>query len=231
MTNGSVKKAAAALAVAALLGPGEETAEMRAASVETAALPAPRLTGTVTIEAALRARRSVREFARSALGLAELSQLLWAAQGTSAADGRRTAPSAGALYPLELLVVAGDVAGLQSGVYRYRPKTHRLDLAVSGDRRRALAAAALGQDWMSAAPAVLVIAAVYARTERKYGERGARYVHFEAGCAAQNLALQAAALGLGTVVVGAFEDRAVATTAGLDGDERPLALMPVGRPR
>jgi SagB-type dehydrogenase family enzyme len=204
---------------------------MRAASVEAVALPAPKHTGRVAVESALGTRRSVREFAASALSLAELSQLLWAAQGTTTPDGRRTAPSAGALYPLELSVVAGEVTGLPAGVYRYRPDGHHLVPVASGDRRRALAAAALNQDWMRAAPAAVVIAAVYARTERKYGERGARYVHFEAGCAAENLALQAAALGLGTVVVGAFEDREVAAAAALDKDERPLAILPVGRPR
>jgi SagB-type dehydrogenase family enzyme len=185
----------------------------------------------VEVEAALRARRSVREFAVSPLSLAELSQLLWAAQGTTTGDGRRTAPSAGALYPLEVSVVAGDVTGLPAGVYRYRPDGHRLMPVATGDRRRALAAAALEQDWMRPAPVALVIAAVYARTERKYGERAARYVHFEAGCAAENVALQAVALGLGTVVVGAFQDREVAAVAALDTNERPLAILPVGRPR
>jgi SagB-type dehydrogenase family enzyme len=221
----------AMLVAAPLLGAAGAAAETRATRVETVALPAPKRAGTLGVETALAARRSVREFAPSALGLAELSQLLWAAQGTSTPDGRRTAPSAGALYPLELLVVAGQVAGLPSGVYRYRSEVHGLVRIAAGDRRRALAAAALDQEWMRAAPAVLVIAAVYARTERKYGERGARYVHIEAGCAAENLALQSVALGLGTVVVGAFGDREVAAAAGLEEDERPLALLPVGHPR
>lgn len=230
-TRASIRGLAAPLAAAALFLPACAEAEVRVASVDAVALPAPRHDGTVAVETALGARRSLREFAPSALELAELSQLLWAAQGVTTTDGRRTAPSAGALYPLELFVVAGELTGLPAGVYRYRPAGHRLAPVASGDRRRALAAAALSQDWIGQAPAAVVIAAVYARTEARYGERAARYVHFEAGCAAENLALQAAALGLGTVVVGAFDDREVAAVAGLEADEQPLAILPVGRPR
>ena len=204
---------------------------MLATRADAVALPTPKRTGSVPVESVLGTRRSLREFAASALSLAELSQLLWAAQGLTAPDGRRTAPSAGALYPLELSVVVGEVTGLSAGVYRYEPAHHRLIPVVTGDRRRALAAAAVGQDWMRGAPAAFVIAAVFSRTERKYGERGPQYVHFEAGCAAENLALQATALGLGTVVVGAFEDGEVAAVAALDKRERPLAILPVGRPR
>jgi SagB-type dehydrogenase family enzyme len=229
-TRRSIRTAAVALAAGALLL-SAGAVEMRPATVESVALPAAKRTGKLEVEAALGARRSVREFAARALSLAELSQLLWAAQGTTTADGRRTAPSAGALYPLEVSVVAVNVTGLPAGVYRYRPDGHRLLPVATGDRRRALAAAALEQDWMRPAPAALVIAAVFARSERKYGERAARYVHFEAGCAAENVALQAVALGLGTVVVGAFQDREVQAVAALDADERPLAILPVGRPR
>lgn len=205
--------------------------EMRAAALETVALPAPKQTGNLAVEPALRARRSLREFAASPLALAELSQLLWAAQGTTSPDGRRTAPSAGALYPLEVSVVVGNVTDLPAGVYRYRSDGHRLVAVAPGDRRRALAAAARNQDWIRAAPAVLVVAAVYARTEHRYGERAARYVYFEAGCAAENVALQAVALGLGMVVVGAFENSEVAAVAALDKSEQPLVILPVGRPR
>jgi SagB-type dehydrogenase family enzyme len=195
------------------------------------ALPAPEATGRMPVEQALEARRSVREFAATPLALADLAQLLWAAQGTSHPDGLRTAPSAGALYPLELSVVAGEVAGLAAGIYRYVPRGHRLTPVATGDRRRALAAAALHQDWMGTAPAMLVVAGVEARSARKYGNRAPRYVHMEVGCVAQNVALQAAALGLGTVMVGAFGEEEVREIVGLAEEECPLAILPVGRPR
>jgi SagB-type dehydrogenase family enzyme len=191
-------------------------------------LPEPRGPGATSVEEALRRRRSLREFRPAPLTLAEAAQLLWAAQGRTAEDGHRTAPSAGALYPLEVFLVAGRVEGIAPGVYRYRPDGHILEPVIEGDRRRALSEAALGQGWLSSAPAALVVAAVNERTARKYGRRAERYVHIEVGAAAQNVALQAVALGLGTVVVGAFDDAAVARVAGLAPEERPLAILPVG---
>jgi SagB-type dehydrogenase family enzyme len=196
--------------------------------VATIRLPEPRAPGATSVEEALRRRRSLREFRPTPLTLAEAAQLLWAAQGRTAEDGRRTAPSAGALYPLEVFLVAGRVEGLAPGVYRYRPDGHILEPVIEGDRRRALSEAALGQGWVGGAPAALVVAAVEERTARKYGRRAERYVHIEVGAAAQNVALQAVALGLGTVVVGAFDDAAVARVAGLAPEERPLAILPVG---
>lgn len=194
-------------------------------------LPKPHASGAIAVEKALASRRSLREFAPGRpLTQAELGQLLWSAQGVTGAGGLRTAPSAGALYPLELHVIAGNVAGLPPGVYRYVAAEHALARTTEGDRRSALASAALGQSWLASAPAVVLVAAVPERTARKYGPRAERYVHFEAGCAAENLALQATALGLGTTVVGAFDDAAVASLAGLAPGERPLALLPVGRP-
>jgi SagB-type dehydrogenase family enzyme len=183
------------------------------------------------VEEAVRGRRSIREFMPKPLELAQLGQLLWVAQGTSHPEGLRTVPSAGALYPLEVLVVAGAVAGLPAGVYRYLPHVHRLAPVASGDRRRALAAAALDQDWMCAAPAALVVAGIEARTARKYGARAPRYIDMEVGCVAQNVALQAVALGLGTVMVGAFSEEQVREIVGLDKQELPLLILPVGRPR
>jgi SagB-type dehydrogenase family enzyme len=182
-----------------------------------------------SLEGLLNQRRSVRDFADLPLGLAEVGQLAWAAQGETHGDGLRTAPSAGALYPLELYVVAGAVDGLEPGVYRYRPQAHSLEATGEGDRRSALARAALGQSWLSEAAAVFVFAAVYERTAWKYGTRAERYVHMEVGHAGQNLFLQAEAQGLGTVVVGAFDDAEVARVVGLPPDQRPLSLMPVGK--
>lgn len=198
---------------------------------DTIALPAPGLTTKPSIERLLQQRRSVREYqSDAAITLPELGQLLWAAQGITHGRGLRTAPSAGALYPLQLYVVAGNVDALPTGVYRYMPKRHQLYKVQGGDQRRHLARAALSQSWIGQAAAVVVFTAVYARTTGKYGQRGERYVHIEVGHAAQNLFLQAEALTLSTVVVGAFDDAAVAMLLPLPEDIQPLVLMPVGKP-
>ena len=194
-------------------------------------LPRPRTDGSLSVEKALAQRRTVREFAPTAMSLAEASQLLWAAQGITDAAGRRTAPSAGALYPLNVYLVSGDVTGLAPGVYRYEPQAHRLRRVMSGDRRGELASAALGQGWMSQAPAILAFGAIDARITGKYGRRGIGYVQIEVGHAAQNVLLQAQALGLGAGEVGAFDDDAVAALLGMGKDERPLYLVPVGKRR
>jgi len=193
-------------------------------------LPLPRQDSDFSIEHALRERRSVREFGKSALTPEEVSQLLWAAQGITSRDGLRTAPSAGALYPLELYLVVGMVRGLDPGVYRYAPAGHKLMKIIAGDQRHKLASAAHVQDCVADAAAVLVFTAVERRTTRKYGSRGVRYVHIETGHASQNVFLQATALDLGTVVVGAFEDDAVGKVLQLPEGEVPLYLMPLGRP-
>ena len=181
------------------------------------------------LEKLLQQRRSVRTFGKAPLSLAELGQLLWAAQGITHPQGLRTAPSAGALYPLELYVVAGEVEGLPSAVYRYLPKGHRLVETAPNDRRQALARAALYQTWLGDASVVVVFTAIYARTTRKYGERGERYVHMEVGHAAQNLLLQAKAQALGSVVVGAFRDGEVSKVLDLPDNTQPMILVPVGR--
>jgi SagB-type dehydrogenase family enzyme len=195
-------------------------------------LPEPRPSGPVSLEEAIAARRSVRDFAAEPVTLEQAAQLLWAAQGvTDPASGHRSAPSAGALYPLEVYLVAARVDGLAAGVYRYVPAGHQLLPAGAAADPAALARAALAQDFIARAPVVLVITAVPERTAAKYGERARRYVDMEAGHAAQNVYLQAAALGLGTVTVGAFDDAAVSEFLGLGAGEEPLYLMPVGRPR
>jgi SagB-type dehydrogenase family enzyme len=194
-------------------------------------LPMPRTAGEHSLETLLRQRRSVRDYQDAPLSPAAIGQLLWAAQGITHPTGLRTAPSAGALYPLELYVVAGNVNDLAAGVYHYRVDRHGLERVLDGDRRKVLARAALGQAWIREAAAVVVFAAEYERTERKYGQRAGRYVHMEVGHAAENLFLQAEALGLATVVVGAFHDAEVAEVLQLPAGIRPLMLMPVGRPR
>jgi SagB-type dehydrogenase family enzyme len=194
-------------------------------------LPAPRLESSRSLERTLLHRRSVREFSATALSLEAAGQLLWAAQGITAEERLRTAPSAGALYPLEVYLVAGRVDGLAPGVYRYDPDEHRLLGRLSGDLRARLGRAALGQAWVGDAPALIVIGAVPERTIWKYGERGERYVFIEAGHAGQNVLLQAVALDLGATVVGAFDDRALRSLLAMPSDEIPCTLIPVGHPR
>jgi SagB-type dehydrogenase family enzyme len=196
---------------------------------QTIKLPNPRLDSDMSIEKALLQRRSTRKYKGTPLTRAEVSQLLWAAQGMTDPRGFRTAPSAGALYPLEVYLVAGNVDGIPAGIYRYIPQRHEIAKMVQGDKRAELRDAALGQEQIKQAAAVLVISAFTERTTVKYRDRGIRYVHMEAGHAAQNVYLQATALGLGTVVIGAFHDDAVRKIMNMPDREQPLTIMPVGR--
>jgi len=196
----------------------------------TITLPEPRQDGEMSVEAALLQRHSVREYSSDPVTLAELSQLLWAAQGITHSRDMRTAPSAGALYPLELYVVAGRVDGLERGLYRYRIGHHDLLEVSREDLQDELTAAALGQDCVADAAVLIVVAGVVERTAVKYGERALRYVHMEVGAVAQNVYLQAAALGLGTVYVGAFRDAQVKQVLQMAEEEDPFAILPVGRP-
>jgi len=207
----------------------EKTGPVQEFKSETIRLPEPKYDSDTSIEEALFKRRSVRSFKDSPLTLAEVSQLLWAAQGITSTGGLRTAPSAGALYPLEIYVVAGNVEGLPDGVYNYRPDTHELAGVVKGDKRTELCNAALGQTSVRNAAAVMVFSAVYGRTDAKYGDRSARYVHIEIGHAAQNVFLQTVPLNLGTVVIGAFYDDEVRKVLKMSDREQPLYIMPVGR--
>jgi SagB-type dehydrogenase family enzyme len=192
-------------------------------------LPTPVYTGNTSVEEALLKRQSIREYRTEPLALSDISQLLWAAQGITRPPKYRTAPSAGALYPLEVYLVVGQVDGLPAGVYHYQPEGHALVLIASGDKRDPLSVAALNQAAVKEAAAVIVIGAVFERTTSKYGERGNRYVHMEVGAAAQNAYLQAASLDLGTVFIGAFYDDQIQTLLALPQEVQPLGLMPVGR--
>jgi SagB-type dehydrogenase family enzyme len=195
-------------------------------------LPAPRLQGPMSLEETLLRRRSVRDFTTDSLTLAEVSQLLWAAQGVTDARGLRTAPSAGALYPLEVYLVVGRVEGVAPGLYHYTPSGHRWLCLRKGALQAELSQAALGQRSIERAPAVMVIGAVYERTAGKYGrERSARYVPMEAGHAAQNVCLQAVSLGKATVVVGAFTDDKVKRILSLPDPVEVLYLIPIGKAR
>ncbi len=174
-------------------------------------------------------RRSVRRFAPGEITLQHLANILFAAQGITRQNRFRTVPSAGALYPLEVYVVSGAVQGLADGVYAYRPQGHELIQVASGDLRQDLARHCYGQMWVAQAQAVVVINAVYSRVTGKYGGRGERYAHIEAGCAAQNVSLAGYNLGLGSTVVGAFHDTEVADLVQAGKGEVPLIVMPVGR--
>ncbi len=168
--------------------------------------------------------------------MSQISQLVWAAQGITRKQdhlrrgGFRTAPSAGALYPLEFYVVAGEDGTLPAGIYHYHPLEHSLESVRSGDYRKKLATAALGQQWVEDAPLAIIVTGIPERTAGKYGKRALRYVHMECGAACQNIYLQVETLELGTVLVGAFQDDRVATLIDLQPGEIPLAIMPVGVP-
>ena len=189
-------------------------------------LPPPSMSGGASLSEVLVGRRSVRSFRADVLTKSQISQLCWAAQGTTSPQGYRTAPSAGALYPLEIYLVTAE------GVYHYEPGTHSLAVRSEQDRRQALYEAALRQQPVREAPALFVVTAVHGRTATKYGtERSPRYVHLEAGHATQNLLLQAVALELGAVPIGAFHDQEVQEALGLPADREPLYLIPVGHPQ
>ena len=188
-------------------------------------LPKPKEKGFTSIEEILNQRRSIRDYKKSPLGLDQISQLLWAASGKNLY--RRTAPSAGATYPLETYLVVGEVEGLEAGIYHYSSSSHSLEKTKDQDIRNRLSQAALGQRMIEKAPINIIIAADYDRTVSHYGQPVIRYVHMEVGHVGQNISLQANALGLGTVMIGAFEDQQVKEV--LEIKEEPLYIIPVGK--
>ncbi|PKN62182.1 MAG: nitroreductase [Deltaproteobacteria bacterium HGW-Deltaproteobacteria-15] len=194
-------------------------------------LPMPDKDGSMSLERSLLARRTVRSFLTSAIELKQFSQLCWAAQGiTDERKQKRTAPSGGALYPLDVYAAVGDggVERLGAGIYHYEPLNHGVYLRTAGDIRSGLAKASYGQTWMAAAPVHLVITAEYKRICGKYGERGIRYAIMEVGHVGQNIFLQAEATGLGAGIVGAFHDQEVSEIMALPPDHEPLLIMPIG---
>jgi len=197
-------------------------------------LPQPSYKSETSIEEALKRRRSIREYEDKPLTIKHVSQLFWAAQGVTKPDpwlragGFKTAPSAGATYPLEVYMVVkkGGVEGLEPGIYHYLPKTHEIELIKKGDYSKELMKAALDQEYVEAAPVNMVITAIYERTTGRYGDRGIRYVHMEVGHVGENIYLQCVSLGLGCVVIGAFHDDQVKEILGVD--EAPLYIIPIG---
>ncbi|MDH4238420.1 MAG: SagB/ThcOx family dehydrogenase [Phycisphaerae bacterium] len=185
-------------------------------------LSEPDKSGSIPLEQAITVRRSRRHFLPKPLTLEQIGQLAWAAQGQDKNSKYRTTPSAGATYPLELFVIT------DKGVFRYLPDKHSLEKLTDRDLRAPLASAAWGQDFIQAAPLTLLFAAEFTRTTGRYGKRGIRYVYMETGHAAQNVHLQAEALGLGSVAVGAFDDAAVSTVLSLPDNLEPLYMVVVG---
>ena len=205
-----------------------------------AKLPPPQLKGNVSLEETISRRRAVRRYRSEPLNPLQLSQILWAAQGLTGTRGVRAAPSAGATYPLEIFVVVGKVGvvsgkaqqggnELEAGIYHYEVDSHSLNLHKPGDSRQELARAALNQRFIVETPVDIVICALFHRTSGRYGERAERYVNMEVGHVGQNIHLQAVALGLATVEVGAFDDEEVRAVLGVDEQTRPLYIMPVGK--
>ncbi len=196
-------------------------------------LPPPSQKGSVSLEEAIARRRSVRDFTPESISQSQLSQILWATQGISDTwEKLRTVPSAGATYPLEIFVICGGngIEGIDGGIYHYNVDSHSLTRHYAGDVRPELARAALDQEFIYQAPVDIVICAVYERTVTRYDARGERYVHMEVGHAGQNIYLQATALGLAIVAIGAFYDEPVRQVLRLDKQYKPLYIMPVGKP-
>lgn len=196
-------------------------------------LPPPEKETLVSVESAIENRRTIRSYGAGGLQPAQLSRLLWAAQGITGSRGfKRAAPSAGALYPMDIYAVVGKngVAGIDAGIYHFDPSGPRLAVVVEQDLRKEIARASLSQMWMARAPVNLVITAEYSRITGKYGRRGVRYAMIEAGHIGQNLFLQAAALGLAAGIVGAFDDQKLADIMQIPAAHEPLLVMPVGRP-
>lgn len=189
-------------------------------------LPPPKYSGKTSVEETLLRRRSYRSYHPNQLTKEQISQILWAGQGITESTWEwRTAPSAGAIYPLTLYLVNKD------GVYEYFPKLHKLVLVTKSDKRPELVRCSLGQSFIGEAPVVIVIAADFQKNKPKYGSsRGIRYVYMEAGHAAQNIHLQAVALGLGSIPVGAFWDAVAQSALGISKDMDPIYLIPVGYP-
>lgn len=196
-------------------------------------LPLPTWHSPVSVEQAIQQRRTIRSFSSQALDLNQVSQLLWSANGITEVNGyKRAAPSAGALYPMDVYVVVGQnrVHSTEAGVYRYEPGKHQLLAVLKGDVRSSVARASLSQMWMADAPITMVITAEYPRATVKYGKRGIKYALIEAGHIGQNIFLQAQSLGLEAGIVGAFHDAKLTDAMGVPTAHEPILLMPVGYP-
>lgn len=199
------------------------------ASSSEIALPAPSKDGKISVEKALQERRSIRRYKDTPLSLGIVSQIMWAAYGTNNERGFKTTPSAGAIYPLEFYVAIGKVEGIKSGLYKYNSLLHKLILIKSGDLRKDLSEACLGQNCIKSASFIVIFTAAFENIKLRYGNRGVQYTHNEVGHAGQNIYLQAVSLNVGTVAVGAFVEEKVKAVLGLKENQSVLYLMPVGQ--
>jgi len=186
-------------------------------NMERVKLEVPEHKSTISVEEAIARRKSRRAFKHDTIKRREFILLVWAAS---------KAPSAGATYPLELYLVIGAVEHIEPGVYHV--DNGYLEPHKGGDLRVELATACLRQMFIAEASFSIVITAEYERTTRRYGERGIRYVHIEAGHVSQNIYLECEALGLATVAIGAFDDDEVAKVLNLPETHKPIYVMPIG---
>jgi len=217
----------AALAACVFCSSARAAEEAKTATEQPAiTLPAPDLEGKVTVEQALKQRRSVRSYADEPLTLQQVSQLLWAAQGiTEPTRGLRTAPSAMASYPLRVYLVAGNVKDLPAGVYQYMPQGHKLELVETGDQRANVG----GQPQVRNAPALIVYVIDYTVLGKKSGDRAKKFAYLEVGHSAQNVLLQEVALGLVGVPIGGADEAKVRTIFKLTADQEPAYVITVGK--
>lgn len=188
----------------------------------------------MSLDQTLRQRKSVRDFQDKPLSKGQLAYLLWASTGIQRIeDGYefRTAPSAGALYPIETYLVVNDVKAIEPGIYHYSIRSHQLEQLRQGDFRRQITAAALGQEMCARASVVFVWSAVFERCKWKYGQRAYRYIYLDAGHIAENLALAAVSLKRGSCEIGALYDEQVNAIIGVDGiEESAICMAAVGIP-
>ncbi len=198
---------------------------------QTMDLMPPVFDGNISLEKAIKQRRTIRSFINKPVSGQQFSQILWAAQGITDDSGfKRAAPSGGSLNPADIYAVVGEkcVENLGSGVYHYRPVNHSITMISEGDRRKDVAVASLRQMWMADAPVLFVVSAEYDRICCKYGQRGIRYALIEMGHIGQNIFLQCQTLGLAAGIVGAFNDGEVSDAVGMEKGHEPLVIMPVG---
>ncbi len=223
MTPNTLSRFTAAVLLAAPLA-----VAVAATPPATVALPKPDTTGRFTLAHAIQARRSIRDYTPAPLTLAEVSQLMWSAQGITGADDRhRAVPSARAVHPLQVRLEVRNVTGLAPGLYVYRPKEHALALLAAGDRKPAVMEAA-GQPCINAAAAVLCVAGDSALAAAKFGPNAVRWLGMEAGFVVENVYLTGTSLGLGTVMVGGYDEPRANVAFALEPGWQTLALMPLG---
>ena len=190
-------------------------------------LKKPLFKSSVSVEEALKARRSVRDYSDKPLTLDEISQLLWAGQGITNERGFRTNPSAGAAFPMELYLASHNITGIAPGLYHYSPHKETLTLVKEGSLRDQITSTEMYQKCVRNSAAVIIISGDFKRMANRHGVRNFRFVNMEAGSIFQSIGLQAQTLNLGTVVVGAFKEYELKKILGIKED--PLVIMPLGR--